>query len=792
MPLAACLTACAGSLPFFGPTSTPTLTPTLTPSPTPTITPSPTPTPTPEPAARIAAADDALFAGDWQLAGAEYQAALAGQADPERRAAAQLGLGKALLYGGEPAAAAAAFSQVLEQFPASPLVADAHFLLGETFRATGQWAQSIAGYRRYQQLRPATLDAYVEERIGQAAAFSGDLAAAAAAYEAASAAPRLSGGPAEALDLRARLAEVYLQQGALDAALAQYDFIYQTTDQNWRKARALVLAGNALYAAGRLADAHARYLEAVNNYPEAGDTFPALRTLVADGVPVAEQPRGLANYAAQNYAPALAAFDRALAADPLDATALYYRGLTLSALDRPAEALAAFRQLVTDFPGDARWQSAYFQIAFIQAYPDDVATFEAFVAAAPQAPEAPDALYRAARLCERNGDLARAAALWERLPAEYPAAAQAADAALQAGLVHYRAGDLTAAARQFEQAAAFDADPAQQARAWLWIGKLKERHGDPTAARTAWVQAAGFDPGGYYSLRAQELAGGAAPFAAGGYAFTFDRAQELAEAETWLRATFPAAQTLTRLSDLSAGIWKEPRLARGAELWRLGLLPEAHAEFDSLRLDLQGDPVAMWQLARYWHDLGAYDLAIRSARRVLDLAALPDVTLGPVYLQRLRYPAPFADRVQAASVQYGQHPFLMYSKMRLESFFWKYAFSSAEARGLNQIIPATAADIAQALALENFQLEDLYRPAVSIPMGAYYLAFVERTTQGGPGVLLAGYYAGPGNADAWWQLAGGDPDLFVEVIRLPDAKGYVQTAYEYYAMYTRLYGAGAP
>jgi len=54
--------------------------------------------------------------------------------------------------------------------------------------------------------------------------------------------------------------------------------------------------------------------------------------------------------------------------------------------------------------------------------------------------------------------------------------------------------------------------------------------------------------------------------------------------------------------------------------------------------------------------------------------------------------------------------------------------------------------------------------------------------------MLAGYYAGPGNASTWLNLAKGDPDLFVEVIRLPDAKGYVQTTFEYFEEYRVLYG----
>jgi soluble lytic murein transglycosylase len=259
--------------------------------------------------------------------------------------------------------------------------------------------------------------------------------------------------------------------------------------------------------------------------------------------------------------------------------------------------------------------------------------------------------------------------------------------------------------------------------------------------------------------------------------------------EAWLRGTFPQAQGVEHLSELGPGVRQEARFVRGSELWQLGRLTEAHDEFDSLRQALAGDPLASWQLALYFNQIGAYDLSIRAARQVVDLGGATDSLFAPRDLLLLRYPAPFAQRVVPASNQYSVHPFVMYAKMRIESFFWKYAHSVADARGLNQFIPPTANDVAQQLGLTGFTPDDLYRPAVSIPMGAYYLNYIsQQTGGGGPAVMLAGYYAGPGNAGTWLNLAKGDPDLFVEVIRLPDAKNYVQTTFEYYEEYRVLYG----
>lgn len=783
------LAACSQPLPFFGPTATPTQTLTPTPTATPTPSPTPTPTPTPLPAARIAEADEAMAAGDWSRALSAYQLVLEQSDDAQLRASAQLGIGKARLYSGDPNGAAEDFAKVLEQFPESSLVADAHFLLGETFRALGLWAQSVEGYRKYQQLRRDALDSYVEERIAQALALSGDYVNAALAYRAAIAVPRAG----DVFALRERLAEVYLALSDWQNAVGQYDAIYAATTNNALKARALVLSGDAHYANGFPQVAYEKYLEAVNSFPEAPISFQGLLKLVNDGVPVDDLQRGLSNYYAQNYEPALAAFGRVLAADPANTIALYHQGLALNALQRNADAIAAFRRLADNFPNDPLWQQAYFQIAFIQDYSADVQTFRDFARLAPQHPQAPDALFRAARLCERNQDFASAALLWTQIANEYPQAEQAADAAMQAGLVLYRSGDLSSAAQRFELATTLGTDPEQHARGWLWIGKVKEKQGNRDGAREAWTRAVAAAPSDYYGLRATQLLADAPLFAPPrGFDFEFDAAREKAEVERWLRETFPQAAGLNEVSALGKGLWNEARFVRGAELWRLGLHREAHAEFNSLRLDVQADPLAMWQLALYWNEIGAYDLSIRSARRVLDLAGLANPDTGPTYLQRLRFPAPFAPLVVAASAEYGLHPFVMYSKMRIESFFWKYAVSSAQARGLNQIIPATANDIAGKLNLTNFQQEDLFRPVLSIPMGAFYLDFVGRTTGGDTEARLAGYYAGPGNAQAWLNLAQGDPDLFVEVIRLPDAKGYVQTTFEFFEMYNRLYGVKAP
>ncbi len=74
-------------------------------------------------------------------------------------------------------------------------------------------------------------------------------------------------------------------------------------------------------------------------------------------------------------------------------------------------------------------------------------------------------------------------------------------------------------------------------------------------------------------------------------------------------------------------------------------------------------------------------------------------------------------------------------------------------------------------------------------MGTVY--FSKRLAQfdGNAVAALAGYNGGPGNAMIWDELAGGDPDLMLEIIRFSETRNYVMQISEFFHIYQRLYGA---
>ncbi len=130
----------------------------------------------------------------------------------------------------------------------------------------------------------------------------------------------------------------------------------------------------------------------------------------------------------------------------------------------------------------------------------------------------------------------------------------------------------------------------------------------------------------------------------------------------------------------------------------------------------------------------------------------------------------------------------MFSVIRQESLFEGFVRSSAGAHGLMQIIPATGQQIANELNWPpEYSDPDLYRPLVSVTYGSYYLHKTRDMLNGDIYGGLAAYNAGPGNALVWQQLANGDPDLFLEIIRFEETRNYIRYIYEIFSAYRALY-----
>jgi soluble lytic murein transglycosylase len=234
---------------------------------------------------------------------------------------------------------------------------------------------------------------------------------------------------------------------------------------------------------------------------------------------------------------------------------------------------------------------------------------------------------------------------------------------------------------------------------------------------------------------------------------------------------------------------------RAVQLWRLRLSGEAATEFSLARADLRDNAWGLLALAEYTRDAGLPYQAMAAANRVLGLSSVA-MTAAPRYLQRLLYPVAYRDVVQSTAATYGVDPLWLFALIRQESAFDRYAFSSADARGLTQVIPATGNATASQLGVKDFRQDDLFKPVVSLRFGAWLLGQNLKATDGNTFVALAGYNGGLGNALRWAKiqptappapLSTIDDDLFAEDISFSETQAFVHLVFEHHAMYVILW-----
>jgi soluble lytic murein transglycosylase len=769
----------------------------MTSTPTPAITPTATPTQPPE--ELVSKGEMALFVGDYDSAYDIFLKSLNQNPNSEIAAEAYLGLGQALFYQDEFGLALDYLRQAASSEDAA-VAGRANCIMGKIYVILQRYEDALASYQTYLDLRPGIIDSHVHELRGDIFNTLGNYAQAAASYENAIRANTEINFETVTI----KFAVTYQNQGDLETALSLYKNIYDSTDNDYTKAEMDLRMGRIYLEQANLEEAYALFQDAVNNFPYTFDAYSALLTLVEDGVEVNEYQRGLVNYYRENYELAIDAFDRHLSSDRednLDA-ALYYQALavraagTQSGIGRNEEAIALWQQLINEYPVSTYYVDAwedieYTQWAYMEEHEAAAETSLTYVAQRPESPEAPNFLFLAGRAYERAGLLDLAVQTWTRLASEYPASDRTFQSTYFAGIARVRQGDWEKAQPLFARALVLTSEPAELAAAYLWIGKCQEAQGDISAALDSWKIAQTSDPFGHYSIRAEDLLIGQSPFTPPeDFQLDPDLTAFRLEAEAWLRETFTLAGDTNLESPGLLAV--DPRFQRGLEFWALGNYIAAKAEFESMRLDYESDPAQTFRLIPALVEIGLYRSALVATTNLLKSAGLEgaDALQAPEFFSRVRFGAYYLDWLIPVAEAEEISPLLLLSVIRQESTYEGFIDSGAGARGLMQIIPATGEQLASELNWpENYSVDDLYRPHVSLIFGANYLKKQRNLFNGDLFAMLAAYNGGPGNTLIWKELAGtDDPDLFLETVRIEETRNYIRLINEIHAVYRWLYG----
>jgi len=758
----------------------------------PAFTPVPTSTPILPPLKSAISGDRYYFYGDWESAILSYEETLGSADTPEEGSAALLGLGKVYFQKGDYQKTLDYLRLLVASYPESDLVHKAYFVLAETFTTLDRHLEAADAYNLYLGRRPGIVDNYIHHKRGDALSIAGESIKAIEAYQAAIAA----GSGADLYTLQLKIGQEYAAMEDYNTAIVLYNDVYLQSNNDYAKARADYLLGLAYMEIGQNDLAEAAFRDAVLQYPLSYDSYLGLIEIVNNGFVINDLDRGLVDYYARQYSYAVEAFDRYLASpDAGDrGTALYFKGFSLRAMGRHEEAVAAWDKLLNTYPDHAYWVQAwefkaYSLWYYLDQYSEASQFLLEFVQKNPYHPRAAEFLYDAGRVEELTGDLENASAIWKRVFDEYPTSSYGNLSLFKSGISQVRLFAYPTALSRFTTYRDASQDFQELSQALFWIGKIHQLQGDNGAAEAAWSEAANADPTGYYSERARDLLQNREPFSPPlDYDIGYDVLAEKQQAQDWIKNTF-AIPPETNLDSLGL-LADDPRIIRGTEYWELDLFTEARAEFEALRNEVSFDPISSYRLANYYLDLGLYRPAIFAARQVLDADGMDDAETmnAPLFFNLIRFGTYYSDLVIPAGQEYNFHPLLLFSVMRQESLFEGFVRSTAGARGLMQIMPSTGTEVVDQEGWPpDYSDDDLYRPIVSVKLGTAYLSFLRSYFDGDMYATLAGYNAGPGNAAFWMEEAGGDPDLFVEIIRFSETKTYIKNISEIFAIYRRIY-----
>jgi soluble lytic murein transglycosylase len=147
-------------------------------------------------------------------------------------------------------------------------------------------------------------------------------------------------------------------------------------------------------------------------------------------------------------------------------------------------------------------------------------------------------------------------------------------------------------------------------------------------------------------------------------------------------------------------------------------------------------------------------------------------------------PLEHEDIIRQQAKEKGVDAALIAAVIDTESKFAATAESGAGARGLMQITPEAAKDIARHSGATTFHTSDLSNPEINIKYGTYLLAERIESYGGNVAAALASYNAGPGPVGKW----GGD-NLKVENITYPETRAYVELVLERQKEYREKYGS---
>lgn len=218
-------------------------------------------------------------------------------------------------------------------------------------------------------------------------------------------------------------------------------------------------------------------------------------------------------------------------------------------------------------------------------------------------------------------------------------------------------------------------------------------------------------------------------------------------------------------------ILEYPPLIRARELLEAGQTYHAYQEwkfltagFDEKKLQIAAYIAHQWD----WHHTAIFTVA--RGKHYDDL--------------HLRFPQPYDDIVFKNAKRFSLRPEYVYGVMRQESAMNRLAKSHAGARGLMQLMPGTAKDVAKSLKIKVPNRTALMQPTVNVQLGSKYLRAMLDKYDNQQVLATASYNAGPHRVKRWLPAQNKmSADVWVDTIPYDETRKYVRRVMAYSTVY---------
>lgn len=224
-------------------------------------------------------------------------------------------------------------------------------------------------------------------------------------------------------------------------------------------------------------------------------------------------------------------------------------------------------------------------------------------------------------------------------------------------------------------------------------------------------------------------------------------------------------------SDAVMALRSRPDFARALELNEVGMRNWARSEWT-----LATDRVDNFQLQ------AAAALALEEGWADVAILALADS--GDLDWYEWRFPVAHQESITQNTTKQNLDPSWVLGLMRSESAMAEDAVSSAGARGLMQITPATASQLSRRHGLSYTGPDHLLQPDFNIQLGTAYLRELLDDHSNNPVLAAGAYNAGPGAVKRW--LGGSRPTdaaMWIETLPYFETREYIPRVLAFSTIY---------